>query len=225
MNLTNRTYSKDSPTIVVDFDGTLIRQDLGKLFSEWLRKENLISRWHLLKSTPLGLVNYLSRNIFEFPLCNRMLMPVDFELLSRKASSFVALAKHDIEINTPLLDLISNYEGNRILLTGSLEILVLQFLNQMQIDCFDRVIGQTHGHRGWFLNPTPFGRCKPQFVDFSIEIAIANDRTDRHLLGRAKHRYLVLPSTQSRPKWADSEVELMEFGAAINNQWRRHGRS
>lgn len=220
MNLTNQTHSNDSPTLVVDFDGTLIRQDLGRLFSEWLQRENLVSRWHLLKSAPLGLANYLSRTIFEFPLCNRMLMPFDYELITREATSFVALAIHDVEINAPLLDFISNYEGNRILLTGSLETLVLEFLNQRQIDCFDRVIGQTHGHRGWFLNPTPFGRCKPHFVEFSIDVAIANARTDRHLLSRAKYRYLVLPNAQSRPKWADSEVELMEFGAALRNQSR-----
>lgn len=203
--------------IVVDFDGTVIRGDLGRDFIQWLKRSRHIPPWFYVATFPLGVANQISRLLLEVPLCNRVLLWLAESELADHIQDFLMLPVESHEINESLLRYLYTFNGERILLTGSPELLVSAYLAAKNITCFDAVIGQRPGRAGWLLNPTPFGRLKPRFIRADIDIVIANERADRHLLRRAKQSGIVIRDLSEATNWVDKKWKVTSFGQSVSD--------
>ena len=177
--------------IVVDFDGTLISRDLGDGFCRWLIGKGLASPWGGLIGVPLGAINWTLRKLFEIPFCNRILIGLPDSKLDQLAYQYIEFSRSTTVLNFALLDWLAVTKGKIVLLTACPEFLVSHFLDQNNLQIFDEVIGQRRGRFGWILNPTPFGRFKPKFVNGLITCSIADSKVDRFLLKNSRHSIVI----------------------------------
>jgi len=97
-------------------------------------------------------------------------------------NDFVESHSLDFELNKELLESVRSFNGPRILLTGSPELLAQKLLEKFGDNPFDFVIGLKPGFHPWYRPSHPFGRSKYRLVqDFSPIISIGDSWSDRHL--------------------------------------------
>lgn len=182
---------KDQSVAVIDFDGTLIRGDLGRDFVQWLIQTRRVGTIYRFATVPLGVLNSLLRHLCATPFCNRFLQRFSSDALDDLADCFLDERMSTYLENKALFDFVGSVACQRVVLTGSPELLVQKFLSRAEISIFDVVIGQRPGRLRWMVNPTPFGRFKPRFVQLPIELAVADSYSDRFLLRKAQRAVVI----------------------------------
>jgi phosphoserine phosphatase len=177
--------------IVVDFDGTLIAEDLGDTFGRWLVLHGLSSTWWGLSGLPLGVLNTTCRRLFNIPFCNRLFIGLPDNVLEQLASTYVRDFASKFTLNFALIDWLASVQHKKVLLTACPEFLVRAFLDYTGIEIFDEIRGQRRGRLGWIMNPTPFGRHKIKFLTYPIFCAIADSHSDRFVLKKSRNSVVI----------------------------------
>lgn len=204
---------KDQSVAVIDFDGTLIRGDLGRDFVQWLKETRRVGTIYRFATVPLGVLNSLLRHFCATPFCNRFLQRFSSDVLDELAECFLDERMSTYLENKALFDFVGSVACQRVVLTGSPEVLVEKFLSRAEISIFDSVIGQRPGRFRWIVNPTPFGRFKGRFIELPIELAIADSYSDRFLLRKAR-RVIVISGDQRLEQLAQrSGWEISQFNS------------
>lgn len=177
--------------IVVDFDGTLIAEDLGDGFGCWLALHGLSSTWRGLSGLPLGILNTTCRRLFNVHFCNRLFIGIPDNMLEQLASTYVKDFTSKFTLNSALVEWLASVQHKKVLLTACPEFLVRAFLHYYEIDIFDEIRGQRRGRLGWIMNPTPFGRHKTKFLVCPIFCAIADSYSDRFVLKKSRNSVVI----------------------------------
>lgn len=183
--------SREQSVAVIDFDGTLIRGDLGRDFVQWLIQTRRISYLYQFATSPLGALNSLVRRLLAVPFCNRYLQHFSLSDLDELAESFLDERMNNYAQNVALFDFVGSVPCERVVLSGSPEMLVQKFLSRAEIHIFDSVIGQQPGRLRWMVNPTPFGRSKCRFIPWPIELAVGDSYSDRFILRKARRAIVI----------------------------------
>lgn len=184
---------KNDSVVYCDFDGTFIDGDLENEFVHFLIKNN-----------KLGAVNYL---------CAFITIPINS---IRKAFGYGDVIKAwsvfktekeildyfdsflqnfcTVSINNSVLDKLLFLKDNgykMVLLTASNEILVDMFLKKTQYDdLFDSIIGSSLKSNKFFVDRSPFGKDKCQYVNGDYTVGIANEYADRFYLLKCDKVYI-----------------------------------
>jgi hypothetical protein len=178
-------------SLVVDFDYTIIRPNSGELFHYWLNNDVLKKRQSPLRlffgffnmfRMYCGLPKYFYNDLIQMKYS-------DYE---SHINNFVESHSLDFELNKELLESVRDFNGLRILLTGSPELLAQKLLEKFGENPFDVVIGLKPGFHPWYRPSHPFGRSKYRLVqDFSPIISIGDSWSDRHLFKKSEIAFVV----------------------------------
>ena len=126
-----------------------------------------------------------------------MVQNLDFAFVrgkTKKCSNifFSEHIKKDL-INYKVLEIIRNFNGNKILLTGCYEPLASFYLEKLNIkSIFDKVIGCRVGMFNFFIKYHPYGRDKVKFLDgHSCSIGLGDSFSDNYFLNHCEKVYIV----------------------------------
>ncbi len=193
--------------LVFDFDGTLIREDMGSKFHEWVdSRHSPTTRSFKTLASPLALLNLGTRMIERSMVVNRLLIGVNQVELTGLANQFLDEHQHHFSPNDHLMRLLEENAGRSTVLTGSPTQLVLGYLERLGLADI-KVRGLEPSRFGWWFPRHPYGRTKKRFVrDLVPFIAFADSWSDRHLLKKAAQATVI-----------ERDIKLKKL--AVKNGW------
>ena len=147
-------------TLVCDFDGTLVRYTTEIELIRFLIRTKKIKLYHYLLSglsIPLNCIPlYLFKRGTWFKAWTAFLSVDEQKLLFQQFSKEFNMNQL---INNHVLEIIQNFKGKKILLTGCYEPLVNYILKKLHIyDEFDMIIGSKVGLLNFFVIQHPYGK-------------------------------------------------------------------
>lgn len=172
--------------LVCDLDGTLIKEDLEKCFMIFLlqkKKVKLVALALAVLLTPINLLcHWLERgSIWKVWVIG---------MSNAELESF--MEEFFLEWNYTVCDSVKShiveFEGKKMLLTGSFEKLALRWLQYADLlSLFDEVIGCRVYDQSCQIDVHPYGKTKLDLLEGKVpNIALANEYADRHLLEVSK---------------------------------------
>lgn len=176
--------------LITDFDGTLVETDIGFEFRKWLFNEKKFGFFRLICSVLFYPINLFLNSILStgsFFSAWSILRNADNRL--DLFNQFMNQRGDCFNINDSVMDIIENFEGKRIIVTGSETELIRLFLEYKNINCFNEIYGAKIGILGFIFLNQPRGRskCKYGYSD----VAIGNHYSDRFFLSMSENSYVV----------------------------------
>lgn len=183
-------------SLICDLDGTIIN----------ITSEIEMIRF-LIKKYKMGLHRY-GISLISFPL-NTLPSLFNkgswlkawsaFRSLPEEQKLFRQFSSHIINyiiINEEVIEVIQNFTGRKILLTGCYEPLAISILEKLNLKkTFDVVIGTKLGCYNLFIKQHPIGHDKlPYLAQNSYSVGIGNSWGDRFFLLHCKMAYIVAGS-------------------------------
>ena len=181
-------------TIISDFDCTLINCTLEAEFIKYLVRTKKLKIYHYLLSPFVIFFNFFPLYVFKTEAWFKTWTLHLHEQEQKKMFEhfFSEYIKNDL-INYKVLELIKDFNGNKILLTGCYEPLASFYLEKLNIkSVFDKVIGCRMGMFNFFINHHPYGRDKVKFLyGHSCSIGLGDSFSDNYFLNHCQKVYIV----------------------------------
>ena len=181
-------------TLVCDFDGTLVRYTIEIELIRFLIRTKNIKLYHYLLSgfsIPLNCIPlYLFKRGAWFKAWTAFLSVDEQELLFQQ---FSKESNMNQLINNHVLEIIQNFKGKKILLTGCYEPLANYILKELQIyDEFDIIIGSKVGLLNFFVIQHPYGKDKIKYLkNTHCYIGLGDSFSDKYFLDNCEKVYII----------------------------------
>jgi len=177
-------------TLISDFDGTIIIQDIGLEFRKWMLIKKEFGYFRILISLFFLPINYFFIFLFSrgslFSAWSILRSNEDKNKLMKR---FISEKLQDLKINNSVLDLIENYDGHKIILSGSEAELISLFLDAKGINFIDDVYGAEVGYLGCVFLNQPRGKSKCKYG--MSDVAIGNHYSDRFFMNQSNTKYII----------------------------------
>ncbi len=195
--------------LICDFDGTLIKQNIENQFLSYLRKHHKLGIQNYLLALLTIPVNGLRRLVGKGNLMKSWSCGKSRHQVNQLIEAFLEENIQNIEEIQTTLDFVQNFEGKRLLLTGSYEPLVKRYLEKKEIfHIFDKIVGSDISKNGFKVVKHPFGVHKKQYVKTDWNsVGIGNEHYDRYFLEKCSQAYVVNP---------DQKL----YALAVRNGWK-----
>ena len=195
--------------LICDFDGTLINETSELEFIRFLVRERKNKFYHYILSILSNLLNNIP--LFIFNKGSWFKAWSAFRSIEEQKSLFEEFSKNiekNISINNKVLNIVKNFKGEKILLTGCYEPLANHVLNKLNIKyLFNSVIGTKIGYLNYFVRYHPFGKDKVKYIkNNSYVVGIGNSWSDRFFLSACNEAYIIsgskkLEKIATKNKW------------------------
>lgn len=181
-------------TLVSDFDGTLIKCTLEVEFIKFLFHAKKFKFFHYILFPLIVFINLIPLHLFKTGTWFKTwtLLFSDEELNKLFDQFFDSFKKKDI-VNYKVLEIVKNFKGSRILLTGCYEPLANFYLEKSNIySIFDKVIGCRVGKFNFFVNQHPYGKDKVKFLSDKVcAVGLGDSYVDNYFLSLCDKVYIV----------------------------------
>ncbi len=193
-----------------DFDGTLIQENSEGMLVDFLIKSGYFKIYHYILALICRLINFPRRLAKRGAFIKAWTAFLPCEKKTELIEWFWKQKISQIHINQGVLKKIKDFNGKVVILTGSDQQLVYEFLlRKGLINLIDKVIGNQVGKSGIRVIYHPYGREKCKFLDNSAyKVGIANEAADIFFLSGCDEAYIIS---------GDPKLE----NAAKKNGWRR----
>tara|TARA_Y100000768_G_scaffold386286_2_gene374330 strand:+ start:1559 stop:2179 length:621 start_codon:yes stop_codon:yes gene_type:complete len=181
-------------TLISDFDGTLINCTLEIELIKFLVRTKKLKIYHYILAPFVIFINF-------FPLyflkkgewLKTWTLFLSNEQQNKIFEQFFFDFKNKQLINQNVIEIIRNFKGNKILLTGCYEPLAVFFLKKLKIDyMFDDIIGSRVGAFNFFVDQHPFGKDKVKFLsNYICSIGLGDSFIDNYFLKHCEKIYVV----------------------------------
>ena len=181
-------------TLVCDFDGTLVRYTTEIELIRFLIRTKKNKIYHYLLSCLSVPLNCIALYIFKRGTCFKawtaFLSVEEQDLLFQQFSKEYIMNQL---INKHVLEIIRNFKGKKILLTGCYEPLANYILKELHIyDEFDIIIGSKVGLFNFFVIQHPYGKDKINFlVNTYCSVGLGDSFSDKYFLDNCEKVYIV----------------------------------
>jgi len=179
-------------TWIIDFDGTLIDVDLGRMFVSWMHSTRRIKKSGLVIRALAWPLNELCRRCGYGQIVQSWSTGLSVDAQMSAMHSFLDEECGSIVVNEHLLSILRLTEArSKIVLTGCNQILVQAFLETRGIRDFDAVIGLTTRGNIWVIQH-PYSRSKVSIAKkYHPYVAVGDSWSDRHLLNQATESIVI----------------------------------
>lgn len=181
--------------LICDFDGTLIKENIEKrLLAYLLREKKLIWYQYILAVISLP-INLLRKKIGKGNLFSAWSAFLSVNKYNQLIHDFLEMEAKKITLNSEVLDYIKDFNGKKVLLTGSrLDLVKKYLLYYNQQDLFDEIIGTQTDRRGFIIKIHPYGKEKMKYIrKYNNTVGIGNEYADRYFLKLCKEVIVVNP--------------------------------
>ena len=196
-------------TLVCDFDGTLVRYTIEIELIRFLIRTKRNKLYHYLLSglaIPLNCIPlYLFKRGTWFKAWTAFLSVDEQKLLFQQFSKEFNMNQL---VNNHVLEIIQNFKGKKILLTGCYEPLANYILKKLHIyDEFDMIIGSKVGLLNFFVIQHPYGKDKIKYLkNTHCYIGLGDSYSDKYFLDNCEKVYII-----------NGNQKLEKY--AVNNNW------
>lgn len=176
-----------------DFDGTLIQENSEQLLVSFLMETGYFKLYHYMAAVLCKAVNLPRRLAKRGAAAKAWSIGLTEQEKSDLIGSFWDKHMEGIHVNSKVLKTAEDFDGKRIILTGSDRQLVYDFLRRKGIaDSIDDVIGAKTAAAGFKVLQHPYGRDKCLFLDPSVyKAGIGNEAADIFFLSQCDQAYIV----------------------------------
>jgi phosphoserine phosphatase len=187
-------------TALIDLDGTLIKQDLEKEFVSYLKNSGELDLRNYLAAIITIPVNRLMRVFGNRDLFRAWSLFRSNKQLDTLIEQFL-MQERKVELRKSVLDLIDEFEGDVVLITGCNEHLATKFLYALGIfEKFKTIHGSSTFGSGFLLKHHPYGKSKVKYLDAYTQpfFSIGDSYADRYLFFQSSFAIVVQPSNRLR---------------------------
>jgi phosphoserine phosphatase len=187
-------------TALIDLDGTLIKQDLEKEFVSYLKNSGELDARHYLTAIISIPVNKLMRSFGNRDMFRAWSLSRSHNQLDILIEQFL-LQDRKVKLRKSVLDLIDNFEGDVVLITGCNERLASKYLYSLGIfEKFKAIHGSSTIGSGFILKHHPYGKSKLKYLDAYTQpfFSIGDSYADRYLFFQSSFAMVVQPSKKLR---------------------------
>lgn len=174
------------PVLVCDLDGTLILEDLERSFLEFLVRTGSLHHSAVFLSSVLTPLNFILKRFELGSAWKVWLAGLSRQRRDELFTKFLSSWKWSV--SEPVLNCVRAFSGRKILLTGSFEALVNQWIDVAGMrSVFDEVIGCRVFDGSIRVERHPYGRSKIACLRaLKPAVALGNEYADRHLLSMSQ---------------------------------------
>lgn len=181
--------------LICDFDGTLIKENIEKrLLAYLLRERKLLWYQYILAVISLP-INLLRKKMDKGNLFSAWSAFLSINKYNQLIDDFLEMEAGKITLRSEVLEYIKNFNGKKVLLTGSrLDLVKKYLLYYRQQDLFDEIIGTQTEKKGFVIKIHPYGKEKVKYIrKYDNIVGIGNEYVDRYFLQLCKEVIVVNP--------------------------------
>ena len=198
--------------VYCDFDGTLIKESIEPIWLKFLIKNKKLHWFQYflaIISIPVGIIR---KKQFKASLFKSWSVGMSREKKQKLIEEFCLTSAEEIHLNSKVLTKLEYLRNfyNIVILTGSDEDLVLNYLRYKKIEClFSNIIAAKMSKNGFFVQQHPYGKEKCKFIDTTSKtVGIANEFADSFFLKMCDRVFVVngdvkLMALAKEEKWEE----------------------
>lgn len=181
-------------TLFCDFDGTFINTNIENYFLNFLLCHKKLKYYQYILAVFTFPINKLRMRMNEPNLFKAWSAFMPEQICTKLINEFIDYKAKDIKPRKAVLMFVKNFEGRKILLTGSNTELVKKYLVYQHLDgLFDLIIGSQTEKNGFYVKEHPFGKSKLKYITEGYCVGIGNEFADRFFLYKCNKAYVIEP--------------------------------
>lgn len=176
-----------------DFDGTIIHENSEVLFVKFLMQSGYFKIYHYIIAGIALVINAVRRLLGHGNIIKAWTFRLSDINKKELVNQFWDEYGEQINLNMSVISYLYSFDGEIVVLTGSDEILVEEFLKRADLlNNVHHVIGAQMGKEGLVVKRHPYGKDKCNYIEKADYIlGIANEPVDQYFLSMCNEALIV----------------------------------